>query len=184
MSAMHDHIAQTFPDLCAMSHKAAEAPAPEVVPDVTKAAQPKGEWGTPEPAPDQAPSVVKAALGDTGSMAPDLVKAFGEQDRQFGELRELLEKSRRDTQELQARIEEMSAMPDPRQAPFKGVMAGYPPARTQAEPVSAVTKAANTAQSTLLHDLRTTWLTDPDPAARENAYQAITRMLGVPGGGP
>ena len=165
MASMHDHIAQTFPDLCPMSSKAAEpAPVPEVEPDVTKAE-------TDEIEKDETSAVTKAAVENTIT-GPDLTK-------QIGDLQDQLDKSRRDMTELQAQVEEMAAAPDPRYAPFKGVMSGYPPAR-QAEPASAVQKAADTAQSTLLDDLNKTWRYDPDPAARENAYAAIRKILGLP----
>ena len=41
MQSMHDHIAQTFPDLCPMSHKTAEPAAAPLEPDVTKTAEPE-----------------------------------------------------------------------------------------------------------------------------------------------
>jgi len=171
MQSMHDHIAQTFPDLCPMSGKTAQPPAAQPEPDVTKTAEPE-PVPPPQAGTDKTSTVNKAAVGNTIT-SPDLTK-------QIGDLHVQLEKSRRDYNELRAQVEEMARMPDPRDPPFKGLMSGYPPARAQAEPASAVQKAASTAQGTLLNDLTQTWRTDPDPATRENAYKAIQRLLGLP----
>jgi len=171
MQSMHDHIAQTFPDLCPMSGKTAQPPAAQPEPDVTKTAEPE-PVPPPQAGTDKTSTVNKAAVGNTIT-SPDLTK-------QIGDLHAQLEKSRRDYDELRAQVEEMARMPDPRDPPFKGLMSGYPPARAQAEPASAVQKAASTAQGTLLNDLTQTWRTDPDPATRENAYKAIQRLLGLP----
>ena len=175
MASMHDHIAQTFPDLCPMSGKAAQPPPPAAapVPDVTKTAAELPRKVKKTKTPD--PAIIKAAVVDDTIPSPELTK-------QIGDLQNQLDKSRRDYEQLAARVEEMATAPDPRQAPFKGVMAGYPPARTPAAPASAIQKAADTAQGTLLTDLQTTWLSDPDPATRENAYRAIRHMLDLPGG--
>ena len=135
----------------------------------------------PEPVPPQqagtdktSTAIVTKAAVDNTITSPDLTK-------QIGDLQTQLDKSRSDMAELTSRVEEMASAPDPRYAPFKGIVSGYPPARTpQAEPASAVQKAASTAQGTLLNDLNITWRTDPDPAARENAYKAITKLLGLP----
>jgi Double zinc ribbon len=172
MASMHDHIAQTFPDLCPMSHKTEQPPAaPRFEPDVTKTAEPE-PVPPPQAATDKTSTVNKAAV-DSTITAPDLTK-------QIGDLRAELAKSRRDYDDLRNQVEEMARMPDPRDPPFKGLMSGYPPARAQAEPASAVQKAASAAQGTLLNDLTQTWRTDPDPATRENAYKAIQRLLGLP----
>ena len=178
MQSMHDHIAQTFPDLCPMSHKTAEPAAavrPDLEPDVTKTAEPE-PVPPPQAGTDKTSTVVTKAAVDGAITSPDLTKALA----QIGDLRAQLDKSRSDHAELASRVEEMAAAPDPRYAPFKGIVSGYPPARTPAEPASAVQKAASTAQGTLLNDLTNTWRTDPDPATRENAYKAIQRMLGLP----
>jgi len=168
MASMHDHIAQTFPDLCPMSSKTAQPPVIEAEPDVTKNAEP----AKPKKIKKVKASAVTKAAVEGAITGPDLTK-------QIGDLQAELAKSRRDYDELRTQVEEMAAAPDPRYAPFKGVMSGYPPAR-QAEPASAVQKAANAAQSTLLDDLNKTWRYDPDPAARENAYAAIRKILGLP----
>ena len=46
---------------------------------------------------------------------------------QISDLQAQVEKSRRDTADLQAQIEDMAAAPDPCYARFKGIVSGYPP---------------------------------------------------------
>ena len=140
MQSMHDHIAQTFPDLCPMSHKTAEpapAPRPDLEPDVTKTAEPE-PVPPPQAGTDKTSTVVTKAAVDGTITSPDLVKALA----QIGDLRAQLDKSRSDHAELASRVEEMAAAPDPRYAPFKGIVSGYPPARTPAEPAQRRPKSS------------------------------------------
>lgn len=200
MQAMHDHIAQTFPDLCPMGapgmggEPAMGAPAvplpvgkSEEGPDMTtkaqkliekariaaKAAGLEGVFAenieeTVEPVapvPVFDPEIVKTAI--TEANAPLLAQ---------------LAAAQKTLKKQQKQLDAFADLPDPRDAPFKGLAMKNNVNKTAAGvPVAARTVAENAerTQLALLETLHQEARNNPDSAQREAAWGQINKMLGM-----
>lgn len=205
MAAMHDHIAQTFPDLCPQSGpgRGGEAPAGErpvpmpvgkseeaVVEEpnelVSKAqkliakaqkaakaagldhvfAEPVQEAEPVTPAPAFDPEILKSIVAE--ATAPLL--------EQIAEQQKTLKKQ-------QKRLDALADIPDPREAPFKGLAMQKNMANKSAAgvPVGARTVAENAEQTqmALMQALKEQAYNNPDPAQREAAWNRLYQMTGI-----
>ena len=208
MASLHDHIAQTFPDLCAMDGPGkggqpptGERPVPlpvgaaksEDAPVVEKSdkklrkelekAVLNGEITVDEARTKlgMEPLAVKTADGPTvtkafGEASPDLVKSA---------VAEATEDLVKQLTELKAVVDALSDLPDPREAPFRGlaqqnnVMASKSVAGL---PVGArsVAESAEQAQRALLDAMMIEARGNSDPAQREAAWAQVYKMSGIP----
>lgn len=242
MGAMHDHIAQTFPDLCPMEGpgrggEPAEGSRPVPVPGSANksetAAVAKGKKTPPEPLEtkpnkgmmkksptkktnseviaDAKPKKIKAgkvkkgvkpapkapetavkAIGTHGvlSVEPDLIKsavteATSGLSERLDVLTKELEAQRKKNKKLQAVVDQLCDLPDPREAPFKG-LAQHPVkvdksladalpagARTVAEYADSVRRAEIAAMQAQARN-------SSNPVEREAAWSALNKMVGMP----
>lgn len=181
MQAMHDHIAQTFPDMCPMAASKSVLPAD------------MGDTNRPRPV---APASTRPAPGElTKGYAPgyhDTLPLADVVTRK--ELKKLIKSARRDAVKavvgvydtelaaLRAEIDELGSMPDPAQAPVRGAVVrkaatvdAAPPARK----VSVVEKAQ--ARAVAEHAEYLTYLQkaaqSDNPATREQAEALLDELL-------
>lgn len=180
MQAMHDHICQTFPDMCPMAASKSVMPAD------------MGDTNTPHPV--QALEVPKAP-GEK-AVAVEVKKTKGLGKKKIAEIIKgaVAEATKmvsagyeNQIAALQAEIDELGAQPDPAQAPMRGVVAVRKNASTTDEPApvertSLVEKAQ--AQATAAKEEEVAFLTQflnhPDPAMRESAEGRLRRLLATP----
>lgn len=200
MKAMHDHIAQTFPDLCPSSgpgvggvpaEGARPVPLPvgkaeetdeltvkaqKLIAKARKAAQEAGladvfatetKEKVAEPvAPTFDPEILKSIVAE--ATAP-LIEQISAQQK-------MLKKQ-------QKKLDELAEIPDPREAPFKGLAMQKNVANKSASgvPVAARTVAENAEQTqmALMQVLQSEARTNPDPAQREAAWNRLYQMTGI-----
>lgn len=169
LRAMHDHIADAYPDCCPMGPAAAE-PVYE-----TSAAQAAGAGGGAVPA-------TKTASADLAKMAtqePDLFRAaiaavVAERDEQLRteydrKIADLTTAHNQKVDDLTTKFNELAAQPDPRQAPFRG-MAGIDQLQQQlAKSLSQSQEPPAAATDQRRREFIQGWLDSPDPAQREAA---------------
>jgi hypothetical protein len=204
MSAMHDHIAQTFPDLCSMDGPghggeppvgAREVPVgkseevPEVTDEVTtkaqkliakaqKAAKAAGLEGIfVEKAAEVVEETVEpvAPVFDAEIMKSVIAEATAPLMEQLLDAQKTLKKQ-------QKRLDALADLPDPREAPFKGIALQSVANKTATGvPVAARTVAENAerTQLALMQALQQEARTNPDPAQREAAWSRLYQMTGI-----
>lgn len=199
MAAMHDHIAQTFPDLCPMSGPGVggEPPVgarPVPVPGAAKAAAAAEDeqhmWAKKarklekqlakarkaaglEPA-----TVTKTAAPASATIDPEVIKAaIVEATAPLAEKLAATEQTLREQREM---LDALGDLPDPATAPFKGVAQNT--YKTAASPAGALTVAetAERTQLMMMRELESQFRTSPDPAQREAAWNALVKMRGLP----
>lgn len=196
MVAMHDHIAQTYPDICPMAPAGA---APRIqTPEAAPVAAAVGKTVTAEASPvvteytTSAESVIKAAtLDEDGvqavfkAMMPDLIKsavaeATADLAAKLTETEQELKKQRKAAAKLQKAVEEMAEMPDPRTAPFKAV-AQEGAFKSFGAGMAPITPAsiAERSQLAVIDLLRHEYETSTDPVRREAALKAYRQHLGI-----
>lgn len=175
LSAMHDHIAQTFPDLCSMHedrHPGTGIEANPVVNPVGKSAK-KGK----KVKKNKQTVVTKAATLDADLVKSAVVDALTPLAEQVELLTKALKKEQAKSAQLAETVEQLSNLPDPTVTAFKGIAA--PDALKSSTPVaSTVASAAERTQAALmaaLHDqTRST-----DPREREAAWSKLYQMNGI-----
>lgn len=176
LRAVHDHLADAWPDCCPMGPAVPEAPVFE-----TSAAAAAGAGGGAVP-------VGKAAGADLAKMAteePDVFKAaivavVAERDEQLrteydAKIAEITAAHDRQVADLTTKFNELAAQPDPRQAPFRG-MAGIELAQQIAK--SASKEPAAPATDSRAEYYRS-WLESPNPAQREAARRLLNARTGT-----
>lgn len=187
MQAMHDHIAATFPDVCAMKSDPEADPMPKPGPLPRPVASSKaakaGKRHDPAPAaPVQPETAAKAA----GAAAPGLIKAAVAEavtaalaardtgyEEELRKLRKLI-KSQGDV------LDAIAGQPDP-VSPYRG--AALPQnTKTSAALAGPLTMAgaAEQSQAYLYTELHREYLESPDPAIRLAAERAMEKMRGLP----
>jgi hypothetical protein len=200
MAAMHDHIAQTFPDLCPMSGpgvggEPAAGARPVPVPagmgknagltDRQKAkAVKKARKAYNEAlaalgiaAHDfAAPEVTKAAATPASSVAvdPDVIKAA---------VAEATAPLAAKIAEQAKLLDQLAELPDPREAAFRGVAHQTTTAtKTAGLPAGArtVAESAEQAQFAVMRAMQEEARNNPDPAQREAAWAHLYKMAGLP----
>lgn len=185
MEAMHDHIAQTFPDLCSMTGPGVGGEAPvgarpvptpvgksETVEPVVKAKKTKKAKKAQEPV------VAKAATLDADLIKSAVVDALTPLAAQVEALNTALESERAKNAKLAATVEELSTLADPTVTAFKGVAA--PDAlKSSASVASNVASAAERTQAALMAALTEQARYSPDPGEREAAWTKLYQMNGI-----
>lgn len=176
MRTMHDHIAQTFPDLCPMAGpgqggNAPEGQRPVPVPQLAGKAAETAPVVEAEPVKKNKKSKVNKAVGMTADANPELLKMMSDLAAQVGTLTKANKK-------LQKTVDALADLPDPSTAPFKGLAHK---SMSMAAPAAART-VADTAEQTrmmMLRELEMQFRSTPDPAEREAAWKALTKMRGL-----
>jgi hypothetical protein len=191
MVAMHDHIAQTYPDICPMGAtvgkpEIATSDAPEVRPAVGKSVKIEN----PDVQDEVRDMLTKAAVRDPDvqaifkAMMPDLVKsavaeATADLSAKLEATEKELKKQRKASAELQKAVNEMADLPDPRTAPFKAV--AQPGALKSFGAGTAPTTAsiAERSQLAVIELLRHDYETSTNPVEREAALKSLRMHLGI-----
>lgn len=172
MSAMHDHVAQTFPDICAMHAPGHGGQPPEGARPVAaaKSAEPEVVKG--------ADTTDLSAITTQMAEMTQAMKALGER---VDTLTKELDLAKSTTADLVKSVEELGDLPDPATQPFKGVAqtainkgvgGGAATAPTIAETVERT-------QRLMMAELENQFRTSPDPAQRESAWQSLMKMRGI-----
>jgi hypothetical protein len=162
MRSMHDHISQTFPDLCPMV-----APGLAGTPPVGARPAPMGVGKNAEP---KAKKHKKAKL----------LKAEHAQDPVITELLKQVTSLSEQVASLSKNVDALGDLPDPRVAAFKG--AGQNPV-TKSAGLTGIATVAETAERTqmmMMRELESQFRASPDPAQREAAWNALVKMRGLP----
>ena len=192
-NAMHDHIAQTFPDLCAMRStydgggaavsaaglgKAAESATP-VKAKAGKVKMTKAATTTAPELPAQSgtdllmksfgPDIIKGAMSE--ALAPLMVRLESTEA--------MLEQQREVNKALETQLNKLAELPDPNVAPFRGVAQdiAYKSSGTPAgvsDPAGVAARVQLMVQNELVNQSHST-----DPAAREAALNALYKMRGI-----
>ena len=185
MAAMHDHIAQTFPDLCAMTGPGTGGEAPvgarpvpspvgksEVEVPVKKSKKAKKTKKAQEPV------VAKAATLDAELVKSAVVDALTPLAQQVEALTTALNKERKKSAKLAETVEQLSNLPDPTVTAFKGVAA--PDAlKSSTSVTSTVASAAERTQAALMAALTDQARNSVDPSEREAAWAKLYQMNGI-----
>lgn len=215
MQAMHDHIAQTFPDLCPMAApglggeppvgarpvplpvgKSEEDPemtakAQELIEQAREAANAAGlegvfvekaatvSDGAVEPEAPVFGDIMKSALAEATNPLVEKLAALMEQ---FTAQSEQLAVTQKALRKQQKRLDALGDLPDPREAPFKGLaMQNTANKSATGVPVAARTVAENAerTQLALMQSLQLEARNNPDPAQREAAWSRLYQMTGI-----
>lgn len=184
MASLHDHIAQTFPDLCAMHgdrHPGTAIDANPVVNPVGKSAEASVEPAV-EPAVKKAKKdkklVTKAASMDATLIKSAVVDALTPLAQQVEELTTALKAEQAKNAKLAATVEELSNLPDPTVTAFKG-MAAPDALKSSTSVASNVASAAERTQAALMAALTEQARYSPDPSEREAAWAKLYQMNGI-----
>lgn len=180
MRAMHDHISDAFPDMCPMAASKAAVP-----PDMRDTARPRPTRALDVPAApgEKAAGVsVKKAKGLGRKQVAKIVKsAVAEATKSLHGGYET------QISALQAEIDYLAGLPDPTQAPVRGVVRTKAATSTSdgAAPVERVSLVeAAQAQAAVDREEHvafvTKFLNHPDPAKRELAEEQLRRLLATP----
>jgi hypothetical protein len=165
MSAMHDHISQTFPDLCPMGF---EATTPSPVPSTVKSEDPAAPVDPTVAEGIKVKKHKKAKIDkaeSTDSGIATLVKQVAALTEQVTAL----------TQNVDA----LGDLPDPRVQAFKGVGQNPVTKSAGATGVATIAETAERTQRMMMNELETQFRTSPDPAQREAAWNALVKMRGL-----
>lgn len=202
MSALHDHIAQTFPDLCPMhgaekslngngggTPSAPEAEQPEKIsPETVVEAVHKGvmtledarrELGLDRDVPGV---LVKGAEPVDAEMLKAIVaEAVAPLYEQLEVANKALEEQRKVNKALRKTVDAIAAQPEP-VGPWRGeaVLRPTPVAGgvQKSAPMDAA-EIAHQAQQALQRELEYQFNTSTDPTSREAAWSALSRMRGM-----
>jgi predicted RNA-binding Zn-ribbon protein involved in translation (DUF1610 family) len=205
MAAMHDHIAQTFPDLCPQSGpgRGGEAPvgerpvplpvgksegavveepsklvskAQKLIAKAQKAAEAAGLDGVLVDPAKEAEPVAPAPAFDPEVLKSIVAEATAPLLEQIADQQKILKKQ-------QKRLNALADIPDPREAPFKGLAMQKSMANKSASgvPVAATSVAENAerTQMALMQALQQEARNNPDPAQREAAWNRLYQMTGI-----
>lgn len=184
MASLHDHIAQTFPDLCSMHGDRHPGTAPNANPVVNPVGKSVEEPVAPvvEPETKKAKKdkklVTKAAAFDATLIKSAVVDALTPLAQQVEELTTALKAEQAKNAKLAATVEELSNLPDPTVTAFKGVAA--PDAlKSSTSVASNVASAAERTQAALMAALTEQARYSPDPSEREAAWAKLYQMNGI-----
>lgn len=206
MATLHDHIAQTFPDLCPMSGHAgpglegsapvgarpvpvgvgaAKSASPELGDKAARKAAKKARKAAEEAAGAQdaaksaEPEVAKSATVDADVIKSALTEVTGGLLEKLNELETVLKSERKRNKKLEETVAAMSSMADPRVQPFNAVSIA-PPVLKSASPVGwSVAETAERTQAALMQALVQDARTNPDPSVRERAWAKLYEMNGI-----
>jgi hypothetical protein len=208
MQAIHDHISQTFPDLCPMhgeepAHQPDAQPEANKMPTVprqlTKSAD-DGQFTKAERKRQRLAEkaemflIKEAAFAQSTLPEPEITKAAtvepeaGNDDLalEMVELREIIKSQGKLLKKQAKALEALSAQPDPGVFAYRGAPLPTPspyPTITKssspAVPGSTMADVAERTKAMMLADLETQFRHSPDPAQREAAWKSILQMRGV-----
>jgi len=194
MLAMHDHIAQTFPDLCPTAPSGSPyggslpgsrpvpvgvgGPAPHGA-GAAKAAKPKkvrveaAATEVVEAEKTVTTEVTKAVTLDLVTVQEMITKAVADvnaaRDAEVADLRKDLKKTRK-------KLEALAEQPDP-VGPYRGVAFDQINKAVAPEVLPSVSRAER-AQESVFQALHHQWRNDPDPMQREVAWRELKKMTG------
>jgi len=172
MTVLHDHIAGAHPGMCPMAASKyvmppdmndANRPKPVTVPESAKAPGEVTKAATTGMSRKAVKKLLKSAVADATSAVA------GAYEGQIAA--------------LEARIEELSAMPDPNAAPLRGVVRKAYDTTTEPVPVeriSLVEKAQQQARNEVEEEvayIRKNFLNHPDPVLREQGEARLRQLL-------
>lgn len=189
MVAMHDHIAQTFPDLCSMHAPGdnSDMPVNPGIPEATKGVTIKAKKAKKQAQIDK--SAAPVVPGDGVEMlakafAPDVLKgavaeALAPVLARLEDSERELKKQRKVNKSLAKQLDTMAGEPDPRVAPFKG-LAQDVVGKSFGGPVGAPTAAGVAEQARLLveNELARQARDNTDPVQREAYRMALMQRRG------
>jgi fumarylacetoacetate (FAA) hydrolase family protein len=118
--------------------------------------------------------VTKAATAEIPT-APVVVEIPDELLKMVSGLAEQVTTLTKQNKKLQRAVDSLGSLPDPSEAPFKGL------AQKMATPaaVKSIASAAEQTQAMMMRELEEQFRTSPDPAQREAAWKAIVKMRGL-----
>lgn len=203
MQAMHDHIAQTFPDLCPMGGPGLGGEAPigqrpvplpvgksemeetvtELAEDMSKkAAKLLAKTNAVRKAAGLPELVEEPAIAGSETEEPTaFAEMLAKMQEQLETVTKAFDEQRERNDKLQRTVEALGDLADPREAPFKG-LAQQPVTATKAAGVPAgartVAENAERYQMEQLATLRREGYTNPDPGQREAAWAQYHDILG------
>ncbi len=184
LMAMHDHISQTFPDLCSLHGDRHPGTAPDANPVVNPVG--KSDESPVESAvePEVKKSkkkdkmITKAATVDADLIKSAVVDALTPLAQQVEELTKALQTEQAKSAKLAETVEELSNLADPTVTAFKGVAA--PDAlKTSTSVASSVASAAERTQAALMAALTEQARNSSDPGEREAAWAKLYQMNGI-----
>lgn len=206
MLAMHDHIAQTFPDLCPTftgpsPYPAGALPGSRPVPagvggpvphGATKAAKPKKKEkaaiATVAVEGDAAPVTAPADLEKTAeptvekAVTLDLAAVQAMITKAVADVNEARDAEVNDLKKTikktRKKLDELAAQPDP-VGPYRGLALDQLTKSSAAPEVLPSVSRAERAQESLFRVLHEQWRNDPDPMQREVAWRELTKMTGI-----
>lgn len=210
MRTIHDHIAQTFPDVCPMHGEGAQSKpdaAPASMKTQTVSHSPVHPAVTQLVRGDESPvkkskhqRKLEKALAAEAEIAQMLLPAGAITKAATGpsaaelqlveKVAELAEHVRQQNKVLKKQaklIDSMAASPDPSVQAYRGGILTPPPAMTvknasvTAAPSPTMDEVAERTKSMMLRELETQFRTAPDPALREAAWRSILQLRGVSG---
>jgi hypothetical protein len=184
MASMHDHISQTFPDLCSLHAPGVNGALAEGTRPVPVAKSEEPVQNSPEAT--QAPEVSTKGKKKV-KKAKHVAKAAG-MATEVADSADLFKMIEGLTSQVQALTEQNAILakavdalgdqPDPSETPFRGV--AHKGAGMHMAPAAASTaSAAEATQALVMRELEEHYRTTPDPGQREAAWRAITKMRGL-----
>jgi len=203
MQVLHDHIANTFPDLCPMGAGpglGGEAPqgARPVPAPAGKAAKPiKTPTQAPAAAQDATESPVEATDGGPTPAAPEAVQKAATLDveiiksavaevtggllAKLADMEAELKAERKRNKKLAKTVDALCDLPDPSVQAFKGVTLSRPQGvfKSTSPAGWTVAESAERTQAALMQALMGDARNDPDPATRERAWAKLYEMNGI-----
>jgi RNA polymerase subunit RPABC4/transcription elongation factor Spt4 len=192
MSAMHDHIASTFPDLCpayttASPYGSENLPGSRPVPAGVGGPKPHGAAKAAkkakkavEPIPVETPvlkvaEVTKAATLDVDAVQDIVTKAVTAvneaRDAEVKDLQKTIKKMRK-------RLDEIAAQPDPG-GPYRGVAFDQIVKTVKAQEVLPSVQRVEHAQEAMFRAMYDQFRNDPNPMQREAALRELMKMSGI-----
>lgn len=194
MSAMHDHIAQTYPDLCAMRGTPTGGGAAVSAAGLGKAAEPTAPPAqkagkTAKPKIGKAAAVTEAgAAGGTDllfkAFGPDIIKgamveALAPLLARLDSTETALTAQRETNKALEAQLNKLADLPDPNVAPFRGIAqdvayksSGAPVGAP--DPSGIAARVQMMVQNELVQQSYST-----NPTEREAALNALYKLRGI-----
>lgn len=186
MAAMHDHIAQTFPDLCSMDGPGVGGqppvgarPVPSPVGKTAKKVKTK-KMKTKKSIDDGV--VTKAASAVSADVIKSAVlEATGSLVTQIEEISKALVETQQQNKQLAAAIDALGNLPDPNVAAFRGIGFDGLATKSSAAPVGlpSVAETAERQQAALMRALQEQARTSPNPSEREAAWAKLYQMNGL-----
>lgn len=210
MAAMHDHIAQTFPDLCPMNGPGSGGEVPtgaRPVPTPASMGKAENTGAARHNAAKRLRKLTKsinaaraelgmdpidqgvpapAALAKAAAVADPTAELLASMRADFTEkldtITKALSEERAGRAQLQATVDALGDLPDPATAPFKGVAYQTTATKTAGRPAGArtVAETAEQTQMAMMRAMQDQARNSPNPGDREAAWAQLYKMNGLP----